>query len=134
MASATATVCVASSMLTILLLVPSTLSRNASSSTRSGSRLAIAYRMTSPWTTPLNDARLSHFTGGYPWAHYGTVGAEVERVSGELRNGLLRVELRATSRGVRGVRLSHGLAGSVEVQVERLSPARLLARSLSTGW
>lgn len=68
---------------------------------------------------------------GYPWAQYGTVAARVERVAGELRNGQLRVELRATRSGMRGVHLAHGLAGTVEVEVERLSPARLLARSLS---
>jgi membrane fusion protein (multidrug efflux system) len=68
---------------------------------------------------------------GYPWAQYGSVAARVERVAGELRNGQLRVELRATSSGMRGVRLAHGLAGTVEVEVETLSPARLLARSLS---
>jgi membrane fusion protein (multidrug efflux system) len=68
---------------------------------------------------------------GYPWAQYGTVSARVERVAGELRNGQLRVELRATRNAVHGVRLAHGLAGTVEVEVESLSPARLLARSLS---
>ena len=68
---------------------------------------------------------------GYPWAQYGTVAARVERVAGELRNGQLRVELRATRNAVHGVRLTHGLAGTVEVEVESLSPARLLARSLS---
>jgi adhesin transport system membrane fusion protein len=68
---------------------------------------------------------------GYPWAQYGSVGARVERVAGELRNGRLRVELRATRNDMHGVRLAHGLAGTVEVEVESLSPARLLARSLS---
>ena len=71
---------------------------------------------------------------GYPWAQYGTVAARVERVAGELRNGRLRVELRATRNSVRGVTLAHGLAGTVEVEVERVSPAHLLARSLSAGW
>jgi membrane fusion protein, adhesin transport system len=67
---------------------------------------------------------------GYPWAEYGTVKARVERVAGELREGKMRVELSATRRSVRGVTLAHGLAGTVEVAVERVSPARLLLRSV----
>lgn len=67
---------------------------------------------------------------GYPWAQYGIVAARVERVAGELRDGRLRVELKATRNAVHGVQLAHGLAGTVEVEVESLSPARLLARSL----
>ncbi len=66
---------------------------------------------------------------GYPWTEYGVVPARVERVAGELRDGRMRVELSAARGAIRGVALVHGLAGSVEVAVEHVSPARLLMRT-----
>jgi membrane fusion protein, adhesin transport system len=67
---------------------------------------------------------------GYPWAQYGDVSAVVERVAGEQRDGRLQVELRATHSSLHGVTLAHGLAGTLEVAVEQVSPARLLLRTL----
>jgi membrane fusion protein, adhesin transport system len=67
---------------------------------------------------------------GFPWAEFGTVEARVTRVATEIRDHLVRVELTpiaspASSR----IALQHGLSGAIEVQLEQLSPARLILRA-----
>ncbi len=66
---------------------------------------------------------------GFPWAQYGTVAARVSRVAGEIRDGKVRVELAVNSIQHSRIRFQHGLPGSVEIQVERVSPAVLVLRS-----
>ncbi len=67
-ASATSRVRSPSSMVTTSWRSPSTASRNASCSTRSGSRLAKAYRVTSPSETPRKAETASHSVGMTPLA------------------------------------------------------------------
>lgn len=67
---------------------------------------------------------------GFPWAQYGSVTARVAHVAGEIRDGHLRAELAVTGTSLHGVALTHGMAGVAEVEVERLSPARLILRTL----
>jgi multidrug resistance efflux pump len=66
---------------------------------------------------------------GFPWAQYGTLGARVSRVAGEIRDGKVRVELALDADARSKIPLQHGLPGTVEVEVERVSPAALLLRS-----
>jgi membrane fusion protein (multidrug efflux system) len=66
---------------------------------------------------------------GFPWMQYGTLQARVSRVAGEIRDGKVRVELALVSPFSSRIPLQHGLPGSVEIQVERISPAALLLRS-----
>lgn len=66
---------------------------------------------------------------GFPWAQYGTVSAKVSRVAGEIRDGKVRVELAVNSASPSRIPFQHGLPGSVEVQIERVSPAALVLRS-----
>jgi membrane fusion protein (multidrug efflux system) len=66
---------------------------------------------------------------GFPWAQFGTLPARVLRVAGEIRNGKVRVELAVKTPAGSRIRPTHGLPGSVEVEVERISPAVLLLRS-----
>jgi membrane fusion protein (multidrug efflux system) len=66
---------------------------------------------------------------GFPWAQFGTLSARVARVAGEIRDGKVRVELAVKSPDRSRIQLTHGLPGSVEVEVERISPAVLLLRS-----
>ncbi|MEM7310250.1 MAG: HlyD family secretion protein [Planctomycetota bacterium] len=65
---------------------------------------------------------------GFPWARFGSVPVEVARVGAEARDGLVRVELHLDA-GETAVPLGHGLVGTVEVEVERVSPFELLLRS-----
>lgn len=66
---------------------------------------------------------------GYPWAEYGVVTARVLRVASEPRAGVLRADLAVTSETSRRLPMRHGLAGSAEVAVERVSPAVLVLRA-----
>jgi multidrug resistance efflux pump len=65
---------------------------------------------------------------GFPWAQYGTVPTQVARVADEIRDGKVRVELSVGAFPSR-IPPQHGLPGSVEVEVERISPAKLVLRS-----
>jgi multidrug resistance efflux pump len=66
----------------------------------------------------------------FPAAQYGDLPAIVTRLASEPRDGRIRVEL--ALRPVRGSRLplQHGLPGTVEVEVERVSPAVLVLRTV----
>ena len=66
---------------------------------------------------------------GFPWAQFGTLPASVVRVAGEIRAGKVRVELAVHAPEGSRIQLTHGLPGSVEVEVEQISPAVLLLRS-----
>ncbi len=66
---------------------------------------------------------------GFPWAQYGTVRAKVVQVAGEIRDGKVRVELAVNGPPPAQIPLQHGLPGSVEVAIERVSPAALIVRS-----
>lgn len=65
---------------------------------------------------------------GFPWAQHGTVAATVTRVSGEVRENRVRVEL-SVDASASAIPLQHGLPGVVEIEVERTSPAVLILRA-----
>jgi len=66
---------------------------------------------------------------GFPWTQYGSVRALVSRVATEVRDGMVRVDLAVDASRPTRIPLQHGLPGSVEVEVERLTPAALVLRS-----
>jgi multidrug resistance efflux pump len=66
---------------------------------------------------------------GFPWTQYGAVQAEVTRVASEVRDGAVRVELAVDTSQPARIPLQHGLPGSLEVAVERVSPAALALRT-----
>lgn len=66
---------------------------------------------------------------GFPWAQFGTIPATVSRVAGEVRDGKVRVELAVKAPPSSRIPLQHGLPGSVEIEVERVTPVALLLRS-----
>lgn len=65
---------------------------------------------------------------GFPWAQYGSVGATITNVASEIRDGSIRVEMALASDSDSRIPLQHGLPGSVEVEIETLSPANLVLR------
>ena len=69
---------------------------------------------------------------GFPWTQYGSVAARVVRVATEARNGRIRVELEVRADSAFPVPLQHGLPGSVEVEVEKTTPATLALRAAGT--
>ena len=66
---------------------------------------------------------------GFPWTQYGTVKATVTRVAGEVRDGSVRVELAIDRSASTAIPLQHGLPGTVEIEVERVTPAALILRN-----
>jgi membrane fusion protein (multidrug efflux system) len=66
---------------------------------------------------------------GFPWAQYGSAAATVTGVANEPLDGQLRVELSIRAESVPEVPLQHGLSGTVEVRVDRVSPANLVLRA-----
>jgi multidrug resistance efflux pump len=64
----------------------------------------------------------------FPWTQFGTVGAVVDQVGQEPRDGTVRVELKIT-RPNAAIPLEHGLTTGCEVEVERTTPLRLLLRA-----
>ena len=63
---------------------------------------------------------------GFPWAEYGSVIAYVTNVGDEVRDGRVRVEL--SPRPNPRIKLQHGLPGTLEVEVDRITPASFLLR------
>lgn len=66
---------------------------------------------------------------GFPWAQYGTIRATVTHVANEVRDGKVRVELAVAPSPGSSIPVQHGLPGSVEVEIERVSPAALILRT-----
>jgi hypothetical protein len=63
---------------------------------------------------------------GFPAGEYGAVMAKVRSVGSEVRDGRVRVELALQDNG--RVSLQHGLPGTLEIAVERISPVSFLLR------
>ncbi|MDQ3011670.1 MAG: HlyD family efflux transporter periplasmic adaptor subunit [Acidobacteriota bacterium] len=67
---------------------------------------------------------------GFPWTEYGKVAGEVVNIASEPRSGKVRVELAVRPESAPMIPLQHGLPGKLEVEVERISPAALVLRSV----
>lgn len=67
---------------------------------------------------------------GFPPAQYGSIQAVVASVARELRDGLVRVELALAPATNTSVPIQHGTPGTVEVEVDRISPAALVLRAV----
>lgn len=65
---------------------------------------------------------------GYPWTQYGSLPATVARVASEARSGRVRVELALPPNPASRIPLQHGLPGTIEIRVDRVSPATLVLR------
>jgi hypothetical protein len=67
---------------------------------------------------------------GFPWAQYGSVSATITNVASEIRDGSIRVEMALDPNSSSRIPLQHGLPGSVEVQIETVSPANFVLRTV----
>jgi membrane fusion protein (multidrug efflux system) len=65
----------------------------------------------------------------FPWTQYGTLPATVADVGNEPTGGLIRVEFTLHPEPSSLIVVEHGLPGSAEVEVERVSPAVLVLRA-----
>jgi len=66
---------------------------------------------------------------GFPWMQYGSVSATVASVASEPREGRIRVELDIDPKSAPLIPLQHGLPGTAEIEVDHLSPAKLIMRA-----
>jgi len=71
---------------------------------------------------------------GFPWAQFGSIEARVGRVATEIRDNQVRVEFVPSDPAIGGGNavagmMQHGLPGSIEVTIERASPALLVLRA-----
>lgn len=66
---------------------------------------------------------------GFPWLSFGLPRATVAAVGNESVDGRVRVELALLPESAPRIPLQHGLAGSVEVEIERVSPLELVLRA-----
>jgi multidrug resistance efflux pump len=67
---------------------------------------------------------------GFPWAQYGSLATTVSSVANEARDGMIRVEFSLVPETLTAIPLQHGLPGTVEVEVERVSPVTLILRGV----
>jgi multidrug resistance efflux pump len=70
---------------------------------------------------------------GFPWTEYGVLHATLTSVGSEARQGNVRAELRLDPTSTARVPVRHGLTGVVEVEVERVTPARLVLRTVGAA-
>jgi multidrug resistance efflux pump len=68
---------------------------------------------------------------GFPWTRFGILRANVTQVASEPHDGTIRVELVIEATGSRAVPIQHGLPGSVEVEVDHVSPFGLILRQVT---
>jgi membrane fusion protein (multidrug efflux system) len=68
----------------------------------------------------------------FPWTQYGSAAARVTHVAGEPRDGQVRVELALETTTALGVPVQHGLPAEVDIEVERISPAALVLRTVAS--
>ena len=76
-------------------------------------------------------AALGHIHVGQPGRfrlQVGSIPTHVTSVDGEVRDGYVRVEL-SVDRTMTSIPLHQGLTGTVEVEVENVSPATMLVRA-----
>ncbi len=66
----------------------------------------------------------------FPWTQYGTLTATVSSVASEVRDGKIRIELALQNNSASPVPVQHGIPGTIEIEVERVSPATLLLRAV----
>ena len=66
----------------------------------------------------------------FPWMQYGTIKAEVINVGSEPKNGAVRIECFIKQNQQTMLPMKHGLTGSLEIAVERLTPANLILRQV----
>lgn len=70
---------------------------------------------------------------GFPWGQYGSLAATVTTVAGETQDGRVRVELQMLHDQVVAMPLQHGLPGTVEIEVRKVSPLMLVVEYIAAS-
>jgi membrane fusion protein (multidrug efflux system) len=67
---------------------------------------------------------------GFPWTQYGKLAGQVASVATEPRDGSIRVDLTVDPQSAPLIPVQHGLTGTSEVSVDRVTPAALVLRAV----
>jgi membrane fusion protein (multidrug efflux system) len=67
---------------------------------------------------------------GFAWTQFGMLEGEVSHVASEPYEGAIRVELLVRPETAARIPVQHGMPGTTEIEVERVSPWALLLRAL----
>jgi membrane fusion protein (multidrug efflux system) len=67
---------------------------------------------------------------GFPWTQYGLLLCKVTTVASEPRDATIQVELSVDAHSAPLIPVQHGLPGTVEIRVDRVTPATLVLRTL----
>lgn len=70
---------------------------------------------------------------GFPWGQYGSLAATVTKVAGETKDGRVRVELQILRDQEVAIPLQHGLPGTVEIEVRKVSPLMLVVEYIAAS-
>ncbi|WP_437299746.1 HlyD family secretion protein [Sorangium sp. So ce426] len=70
---------------------------------------------------------------GFAWTQFGMIEGEVSHVASEPYDGAIRVELLVRPESAASIPVQHGMPGTAEVEVERVSPWALLLRAVAPG-
>ncbi|HEX7331093.1 MAG TPA: HlyD family efflux transporter periplasmic adaptor subunit [Pyrinomonadaceae bacterium] len=70
---------------------------------------------------------------GFPWGQYGSLAATVRTVAGEPKDGRVRVELQMLRDQVAAIPLQHGLPGTIEIEVRKVSPLMLIVEYVAAS-
>ncbi len=70
---------------------------------------------------------------GFAWTQFGMLEGEVSHVASEPYDGAIRVELLVRPGSAASIPVQHGMPGTTEVEVERVSPWTLLLRAVAPG-
>ncbi|WP_437614526.1 HlyD family efflux transporter periplasmic adaptor subunit [Sorangium sp. So ce834] len=70
---------------------------------------------------------------GFAWTQFGMLEGEVSNVASEPFDGAIRVELLVRPESAASIPVQHGMPGTTEVEVERVSPWTLLLRAVAPG-
>jgi membrane fusion protein (multidrug efflux system) len=68
---------------------------------------------------------------GFPWTHYGTLGATVTTAASETRDNAVRVELALDPDPK--LTTMNGMTGVVDIEIDRVSPLRLFLQMIGEG-
>ncbi len=71
---------------------------------------------------------------GFPWGQYGSLAATVTTVAGEEKDGRVRVELQVLPSSASAIPLQHGLPGTIEIEVKKVSPVMLVLQYIETSF
>ncbi len=65
----------------------------------------------------------------FPWAQYGIVPATVENIADQIQDGQVQVKFLLLPNPTSSIPFQAGLTGTVEVEVDHVSPAALVLRA-----